>query len=188
MPIWFALYRMLMAVAELYQAPFIPGWIDDMTQPDPYHVLPIALTAMMFVQSKLTPVTQSGLQQKLIQYGMPLMFGVFSFFFPAGLTLYIFTNVCLTAAHHLVIHREGRAEAKAAKVSKANKMAGAADDEVIERAKSKKSTANDDDDDEGGVDDEGDAEASDGSADDGARRKRSRGSRGKGKRKRKRKR
>ena len=57
MPIWLALYRMLSSAGELYQQPFIPGWIDDLTTTDPYHILPIVLIATMFVQARLTPAT-----------------------------------------------------------------------------------------------------------------------------------
>ncbi len=113
MPIWFALYRSLTVAGELYQAPFIPGWIDDLTLPDPYHVMPVLLTAMMFLQTRLTPSTGTGAQQKMLMYGMPVMFGVFSFFFPAGLTLYIFTNTCFTALHHLYMHKQEPAAQKA---------------------------------------------------------------------------
>jgi YidC/Oxa1 family membrane protein insertase len=124
---------MLMVAAELYQAPFIPGWVDDLTRPDPYFVLPILLTGMMFVQSKLTPATQTGMQQKMLQYGMPLMFGVFSFFFPAGLTLYILTNVLLTAAHLYVVHRDARMEAKLAaeKLAHAKARGGASSEKLV---------------------------------------------------------
>jgi YidC/Oxa1 family membrane protein insertase len=105
MPIWFALYRSLTVSGQLYQAPFISGWIDDLTLPDPYHIMPVLLTGMMFLQTRMTPSTGSGAQQKMLMYGMPIMFGVFSFFFPSGLTLYIFTNTCFTAAHHLYMHK-----------------------------------------------------------------------------------
>ena len=105
MPIWFALYRSLMVAAELYRAPFVEGWIDDLTAPDPYYILPIAVTVVMFVQSRLTPQTATGAQQKMMQYGMPLMFGLFSFFFPSGLALYMFTNTLLSATHHFYMHK-----------------------------------------------------------------------------------
>ena len=105
MPIWFALYRMLMAAAELYQAPFIPGWIDDLTSPDRYYVLPLLLVGAMILQSRLTPTTGDGAQQKMLKWGMPIMFGGFSFFFPSGLTLYILTNTGMTALHHLWLGR-----------------------------------------------------------------------------------
>jgi YidC/Oxa1 family membrane protein insertase len=110
MPVWFALYRSLSVAAELYQAPFIPGWISDMTSPDPFYIMPIALMGLMFVQSRITPQTATGAQQKMLQYGMPLMFGVFSFFFPAGLTLYILTNTILTLLHHLYLNRGRKVE------------------------------------------------------------------------------
>jgi YidC/Oxa1 family membrane protein insertase len=60
------------------------------------------------------------MQQKLLMYGMPIMFGFFSIWFPAGLTLYIFTNTVLTLVHHFFVHREDReriaAEKKGGKV------------------------------------------------------------------------
>ncbi len=105
MPIWLALYRMLSNAGELYQQPFIPGWINDLTASDPVYVLPIILMITMFMQARLTPQTGSSGQQKMLQYGMPLMFGVMSFFFPAGLTLYIFTNTCLSALHSIYMNK-----------------------------------------------------------------------------------
>lgn len=105
MPIWLALYRMLSTAGELYQQPFIPGWIDDLTATDPYHILPAILVVTMFLQARLTPSTGDSRQQKFLQYGMPLMFGVMSFFFPAGLTLYIFTNTCLSALHSIYMNK-----------------------------------------------------------------------------------
>ncbi|HEU5059278.1 MAG TPA: membrane protein insertase YidC [Kofleriaceae bacterium] len=104
MPIWFALYRALSVAAELYQAKFL--WFDDLTAPDPYFILPVFMTATMLLQSKLTPQTATGMQQKILTYGMPLMFGGFSLFFPAGLTLYISTNTVLTLLHHLYMRRD----------------------------------------------------------------------------------
>lgn len=105
MPIWIALYRMLSSAGELYQEPFIPGWIDDLTSTDPYYILPIVLVITMFAQARLTPQTGDSRQQKFLQYGMPLMFGVMSFFFPAGLTLYIFTNTILSALHSIYMNK-----------------------------------------------------------------------------------
>jgi YidC/Oxa1 family membrane protein insertase len=105
MPIWFALYRMLSSAGELYNAPFIPGWINDLTAKDPLYILPVLLVAMMFLQSKLQPQTGDSMQQKLMMYGLPLLFGVMGFFFPAGLTLYILTNTILTAIHSVWMRR-----------------------------------------------------------------------------------
>jgi YidC/Oxa1 family membrane protein insertase len=105
MPIWIALYRMLSNAGELYQEPFIGGWIDDLTATDPYHILPIILVVTMFIQARMTPATGDSRQQKFLQYGMPLMFGVMSFFFPSGLTIYIFTNTVLSALHALWMNK-----------------------------------------------------------------------------------
>jgi len=110
MPIWIALYRMLMYAAELYHAPF--GWVADLTSPDPLYILPVLLVIVMFLQAKLTPATGDGMQQKMLKYGMPLMFGGMGFMFPAGLTLYIFTNTLLTSAHHLVLRAGDPAKPK----------------------------------------------------------------------------
>ncbi len=140
MPIWFALYRALTVAGELYQAPFIPGWIDDLTLPDPYHVMPVLLTGMMFLQTRLTPSTGSGAQQKMLMYGMPIMFGVFSFFFPAGLTLYIFTNTCFTALHHLYMHKQEPAEV-AAHAAKSAIIEAASEEKDAKEAKGESKVA-----------------------------------------------
>lgn len=105
MPIWIALYRMLSSAGELYQAPFITGWIDDLTATDPYYALPIILLVTMFLQARMTPASVDSRQQKFLQYGMPLMFGVMAFFFPAGLTIYIFTNTILSALHSIYMNK-----------------------------------------------------------------------------------
>lgn len=132
MPIWLALYRMLSTAGELYQQPFIPGWIDDLTAPDPTHILPIVLVVTMFVQARLTPQTGTSGQQKMLQYGMPLMFGVMSFFFPAGLTLYIFTNTCLSALHSIYMNRFDPKSLELAAKLKANQDAVAAEKAAAE--------------------------------------------------------
>lgn len=105
MPIWLALYRMLSSAGELYQQPFVPGWINDLTATDPFHVLPVIIVVTMFLQARLQPATADSTQQKFLQYGMPLMFGVMSFVFPAGLSLYIFTNTVLSALHSIYMNK-----------------------------------------------------------------------------------
>jgi YidC/Oxa1 family membrane protein insertase len=81
-----------------------------MTTSDPVHVLPIVLMITMFLQARLQPMgpatdPSQKLQQRMMQYGLPLMFGVMSFFFPAGLTLYIFTNTILSAVHSIYMNK-----------------------------------------------------------------------------------
>ncbi|HEU0030949.1 MAG TPA: membrane protein insertase YidC [Kofleriaceae bacterium] len=127
MPVWLALYRMLSSAGELYQQAFIPGWIDDLTATDPFYILPVVLVVTMFVQARLSPQTGDSRQQKFLQYGMPLMFGVMSFFFPAGLTLYIFTNTVLSALHSLYMNKYDKKSLEIAARLKANQAAVAAD-------------------------------------------------------------
>lgn len=127
MPIWLALYRMLSSAGELYQQPFIPGWIDDLTTTDPYYVLPAILVATMFFQARLSPPTGDSRQQKFLQYGMPLMFGAMSLAFPAGLTLYMFTNTVLGALHSVYMNKfDKKSLAIAARLKKNQESAEAA--------------------------------------------------------------
>lgn len=105
MPIWIALYRMLSSASELYLQPFIPGWIEDLTARDPFYILPVVVTATMFLQTKLQPATGDSMQQKIMLYGMPLMFGIMGLVFPAGLTLYMFTNTVLSALHSVYMNK-----------------------------------------------------------------------------------
>jgi YidC/Oxa1 family membrane protein insertase len=108
MPIWIALYRMLSNAGELYRQPFIPGWINDLTAADPTYVLPVLLCIAMFGQAMLTPASpdpSQKTQQQLMKYGMPIGFGVMSFWFPSGLTLYIFTNTLLTAVQSIWLNK-----------------------------------------------------------------------------------
>lgn len=104
MPVWFALYATLQAAAELYQAPFV-GWIRDLTAPDPYYVVPVLMTGLMFLQQKMTPTAVDSAQQKMLMIVMPLMFGAFSLFFPAGLTIYILTNTVLSMLHQIYMNK-----------------------------------------------------------------------------------
>jgi len=127
MPIWIALYRMLSNAGELYQEPFISGWINDLTATDPYHILPIVLVITMFLQARMTPATGDSRQQKFLQYGMPLMFGVMSFFFPSGLTIYIFTNTVLSALHSIYMNKfDKKSLAVVAQMKKQQEEAAAA--------------------------------------------------------------
>ncbi len=127
MPIWIALYRMLSSATELYLQPFIPGWIGDLTSRDPYYILPIAVTITMFLQTKLQPLTGDSMQQKVMLYGMPLMFGVMGLFFPSGLTIYMFTNTVLSALHSLYMNKfDAQSLAMAAKLKEATEAAEAA--------------------------------------------------------------
>ncbi len=106
MPIWWALYETLGASYELYNEPFIHGWINDLTVMDPYYVLPILMTVTMFGTQLLTPqaTPQQG-QMKAMTYGMPIFFGFLMMALPAGLVLYIFTSNVLSILQSLWYRR-----------------------------------------------------------------------------------
>jgi YidC/Oxa1 family membrane protein insertase len=104
MPIWLALYQTILYSVELYQAPFIPGWIDDLSAKDPFFILPVLLGASMLLQHKLTPQTMDETQAKIMGMVMPVFFTIIMLFLPAGLTLYIFINTILGIAHQWHIY------------------------------------------------------------------------------------
>lgn len=103
MPIWLSLYRALSVSVDLYQEGFL--WIPDLTARDPYYVLPVVLMAVMFLQQRMMPAAMDPAQQKIMQYTMPLMFGLFMFGLPAGLCFYILVNSLLTILQQWVINR-----------------------------------------------------------------------------------
>lgn len=93
-PIFISLYWVLLASVELRYAPFVL-WIQDLSTPDPYYVLPVIMGISMYIQTKLNPPATDPIQQKVMQM-MPLVFSVFFFFFPAGLVLYSVVNNSLS--------------------------------------------------------------------------------------------
>lgn len=93
-PIFIAFYRMLGAAVELVGAPFY-FWIQDLSQKDPYYILPVLVTVVFFLQQKLTPSTTADPTQKKIMMFMPLIFGFIMKDLPSGLNLYIFASTLL---------------------------------------------------------------------------------------------
>ena len=90
-PVFFALYWVLIESVELRHAPFI-GWIQNLTAPDPYFVLPIINAATMIATQYLTPTTGMDPVQAKMMKIMPVVFSVMFAFFPAGLVLYWTVN------------------------------------------------------------------------------------------------
>ena len=102
-PVFIALYWVLLAAIELRHAPFIL-WLKDLSALDPYYVLPILMTLTMVVQTKLNPVPPDPVQAQVMKY-MPYVFSVFFFFFPAGLVLYWLVNNILSILQQWQIQR-----------------------------------------------------------------------------------
>jgi len=93
-PVFIALYWVLLSAVELRQAPFAL-WITDLSASDPYYVLPVIMAATMFIQQRLSPTPPDPVQAKVMMI-MPIAFSVFFFFFPAGLVLYWLVNNVLS--------------------------------------------------------------------------------------------
>ena len=93
-PVFIALYWVLLAAIELRHAPFIL-WIKDLSALDPYYVLPVLMSISMVLQTRMNPVPPDPVQAKVMQF-MPYIFSVFFFFFPAGLVLYWLVNNILS--------------------------------------------------------------------------------------------
>ena len=102
-PVFIALYWVLLAAIELRHAPFIL-WIHDLAALDPYFVLPILMTITMVLQTRMNPTPPDPVQAKVMQF-MPFVFSIFFFFFPAGLVLYWLVNNILSIAQQWQIQR-----------------------------------------------------------------------------------
>lgn len=102
-PVFIALYWVLLESVELRQAPFIL-WINDLSIPDPYFVLPLIMGVTMFIQQKLNPAPVDPVQEKIMM-SLPVVFTIFFAFFPAGLVLYWVVNNILSIAQQWLITR-----------------------------------------------------------------------------------
>jgi YidC/Oxa1 family membrane protein insertase len=103
-PVFIALYWVLLESVELRQAPFIL-WIDDLSAKDPYYVLPLIMGISMFVQQKLNPAPMDPMQAKILSF-LPIVFTLFFAFFPSGLVLYWVANNILSIAQQWYITRK----------------------------------------------------------------------------------
>ena len=103
-PVFIALYWVLLESVELRQAPFI-FWLTDLSRSDPYFVLPVLMGASMFAQQLLNP-TPLDAMQKNIMMSLPIVFTVFFLWFPSGLVLYWLVNNILSIAQQWYITRK----------------------------------------------------------------------------------
>lgn len=103
-PVFIALYWVLLESVELRQASFI-GWLDDLSLHDPYFVLPILMGITMLIQQKLNPTPPDPMQAKIMM-ALPFVFTFFFLFFPSGLVLYWFVNNVLSIIQQWVITKK----------------------------------------------------------------------------------
>lgn len=113
MPVFIALYWVLMESVELRHAPFML-WIEDLAVKDPYFILPLLMGASMYLMQKMQPMspTMDPMQQKMMQM-MPVFMTVFFVFFPAGLVLYWLMNNLISISQQLYITNQFNKEQEA---------------------------------------------------------------------------
>ena len=104
MPVFIALYWVLLESVELRHAPFVL-WVDDLSAMDPYFVLPILMGISMYLMQRLNPAPPDPMQAKIMQY-MPIAFTFLMMWFPAGLVLYWLCNNLLSFAQQYVVTRQ----------------------------------------------------------------------------------
>ncbi len=104
-PVFFAIYRVLLNAVELQGAPWIL-WINDLSRMDPYYILPILMGATMYFQQRITPSNFTDpMQEKIFKY-LPVIFTFFFFTFPAGLVLYWFVNNLFSIAQQYLVNKQ----------------------------------------------------------------------------------
>lgn len=102
-PVFFALYKVLLHNIDLRHAPFFL-WITDLSVKDPFYITPLIMGATMFIQQKMTPTSMDPKQAKLFML-MPVVFTFMFLNFPAGLVLYWLVNNLLTILQQYRINR-----------------------------------------------------------------------------------
>jgi YidC/Oxa1 family membrane protein insertase len=118
MPIFLALYWVLMESVELRHAPWL-GWIQDLSAMDPWFILPLLMGVTMYIQQSLNPQPADPMQAKVFKF-MPIIFTVFMLFFPAGLVLYWIVNNTITILQQALIKRSVEKETAAKQANSAN--------------------------------------------------------------------
>ncbi|MDP9190426.1 MAG: membrane protein insertase YidC [Acidobacteriota bacterium] len=103
LPILWGFYNLLSRAIELRGAPWIL-WIHDLSDKDPTYVLPVLMTATMFIQTYITPTTGDPMQRKIFLI-MPLVFGFLFKDFPSGLVLYWLVQNILTITQQMIMNK-----------------------------------------------------------------------------------
>jgi len=102
-PVFIALYWVLLESVELRQAPFM-FWLNDLSAKDPFYILPVLMGASMFIQQKLNPTPPDPIQAKIMM-SLPIVFTFMFLWFPSGLVLYWLVNNILSIAQQWHITR-----------------------------------------------------------------------------------
>ena len=118
MPVFIALYWVLLYSVEMRQAPFML-WIEDLSAQDPYYILPIIMGVTMYIQQKLNPTAMMDEMQQKVMKMLPFIFTFFFLWFPAGLVLYWVVNNILSVAQQWYITKKIEAGEEDVKKAKA---------------------------------------------------------------------
>ena len=104
-PVFYAIYRLLLNSVELQGAPWML-WVNDLSRMDHYYILPLLMGASMFLQQHLTPTNFTDpMQEKIMKY-LPVIFTFFFITFPSGLVLYWFVNNLFSIAQQFVVNQQ----------------------------------------------------------------------------------
>jgi YidC/Oxa1 family membrane protein insertase len=103
-PVFFALYKVLLYSIEIRHAPFY-WWIQDLSAMDPYYISPILMGASMFIQQWMTPTTGDPTQAKMMLI-MPVVFTFMFLTFPTGLVIYWLFNNLLSIGQQIYINKQ----------------------------------------------------------------------------------
>ena len=104
-PVFFALYRVLLNSIELRHASFISFWINDLAAKDPTYVSPLLMGGSMFLQQKMTPTVGDPAQAKIMLV-MPIMFTFMFLSFPSGLVIYWLISNVLSIVQQYYINKQ----------------------------------------------------------------------------------
>lgn len=104
MPVFIALYWVLLESVELRHAPFML-YLTDLSVRDPYFILPLLMGGTMYLQTMISPTPADPMQARVMQL-MPIMMTVLFLWFPAGLVLYWLTNGLLGILQQWYITRK----------------------------------------------------------------------------------
>jgi YidC/Oxa1 family membrane protein insertase len=103
-PVFFALYKVLLISIELRGAPFML-WITDLSAKDPYYILPVIMGVTMVIQQKMTPTSMDPKQAKIMMF-MPIIFTFMFLNFASGLVLYWMVNNLLSIVQQFFVNRK----------------------------------------------------------------------------------
>jgi len=104
-PVFFAIYRVLLNAVELQGAEWAL-WIHDLSRMDPTYILPILMGVSMYFQQKLTPTNFTDPMQEKIMKFLPIIFTFFFLTFPSGLVLYWFVNNLFSIAQQFIVNQQ----------------------------------------------------------------------------------